>query len=170
MRPPIGRHLLLAVLLTACGATFARTKAAVSQAVPAEQAARAVSTVMDYRRTWMDDPLPFETCSVRRALGGTDDFAAQLAPQVRSLLDNVEAPCPRPAAPGRNLVHVDSVRLADPAVLVYVTVLRGELIHREIHELDPGTSGAYMGVRAVRLWGNVQIYPAYPRRDAQPER
>jgi hypothetical protein len=153
------------VLLAACGMVFTGAAAANAQPVPADQAARAVSTVMDYRRSFMADPLPFEACAVRRALGGSEDFASNLSAQVRGLLDDAASPCPRPYSSGRSAVYVDSVRVADPGVRVYLTVLRGELIHREIHTLDPRSTAAYMGVREVRLWGNSQFYPARPLRN-----
>jgi hypothetical protein len=167
MRPQMSKYLLLAALV----ATFAGAGAANGQAVPPEQAARAVSTVMNYRRGWMDDPLAFEACAVRRALGGGDDFAEKIAPQVRAMLDDAETSCPRPPVPDPRMVVVDSVRPAEPAVLVHVTVLRGELIHREIHELNPHVWTPLMGVRSVRLWGNGQFYPVRPGRSGvQPER
>jgi hypothetical protein len=166
MSLPARAHLIIAVLLSMGIATAAR-----GQTVSPEQAARAVSTVMNYRRGWMDDPLVFDVCSVRQALGGAEDFASMIAPQVRAMLNDTETSCPRSPVLDPRMVLVDSVRQAEPAVLVYVTVLRGELIHREIHELNSHVWTPMMGVRSVRLWGSGQFYPVRPGRSgAQPER
>lgn len=161
MRGTVTRLLLLAGTATACGFV----PPAGAQPLHASDAvARAVSTVMDYRRSYLDDPLPFDACTVQRALSARmEDLASQLVAHVRGMLDDAETPCPRPSRQGRSVVLVDSVRLSDSIAHVHVTVLRGELIHREVYALNPGSTAVYMGVRDVRLWGNSQAYPARPR-------
>lgn len=123
--------------------------------------ARAVSTVMDHRRTYMADTLPFDACSVQRVVGGGEQFVSRLTPQVRGTLDDPRSPCPRPARQGRSAAVVDSVRFSGETARVYLTVLRGELIHREDYTLNARrSSAAFMPVREIRLWGHSQAYPA----------
>jgi hypothetical protein len=131
---------------------------------PPVETARAISTVMDHRLTFIADSIPFDACSVRAALGGPANFETQIVSHVRGLLDDPSASCPRSSRQGRSVVVVDSVRSLDPGIRVHVTVLRGELIHREDYDLVPGSSPVYMGVRQVRLWGHSQAYPARPLR------
>lgn len=137
-----------------------------------EEVARAVSTVMSHRHTYMDDPLAFDGCSVQRALGGGDpsEVTARLAIQVRGMLDDAASPCPRVPVRGRDVVLVDSVRYTTDAARVYLTILRGEYIHRENYELNPArSSAAFMGVREVRSWGHSQAYPVRrPPPNAEP--
>jgi hypothetical protein len=137
-----------------------------------EDMARALGTVMNHRQTYMDDPLRFDACSVQRALGGgtTADIAARLAPMVRGMLDDAMRPCPRIPVRGRSVVLVDSVLYTTEAARVYLTVLRGELIHRENYELHPERStAAFMGVREVRSWGHSQAYPGRgPAQTSKP--
>lgn len=130
-----------------------------AQTAVSDEAARAIGAVMNYRRYFLDDPLAFDACKVREALGGN---ANTLAVQLRGMLDDVAASCPRATTRPRNVVLIDSVRLADSVARVYATVIRGELIHREIYSLDPRTSAPMMSVREVRLWGAVQAYPRRP--------
>ena len=132
----------------------------------ADEASRAVSTVMDYRRTYLDDTLPFEACTVRRVLGvGAGDFVTRLVSHVRGMLDDAESPCPRPPTRGRHVVLVDSLQLTDSIAQVHLTVIRGELIHREAYVLSSASTAVYMGVREVKLWGHSQAYPARPSRN-----
>jgi hypothetical protein len=133
---------------------------------PPVETGRAISTVMDHRLTYLADSIPFDACTVREALGGAEDFPSHIVPHVRSLLDDPVVTCPRPRSSrqGRSVVLVDSVRSHDWGVRVHVTVLRGELVHREDYDLVPGSSPVYMGVRQVRLWGHSQAYPPRPPR------
>jgi hypothetical protein len=117
--------------------------------------------------TYLADPLPFDGCSVQRALGGATEYALLLVSHVRGMVDDASSPCPRPARQGRSVVLVDSVRFEPDTARVYVTVLRGELIHRENYALNPErSSAAYMGVREVRSWGHTQAYPGRGRAPA----
>jgi hypothetical protein len=162
MRATLSKALLLAGTAAACGFV---SPAGAQQLRASDEAARAVSTVMDYRHTYLDDPLPFDACTVQRALGARmEEIASRLVAHVRGMLDDTETPCPRPFRQGRSIVLVDSVRLSSSTAHVNVTVLRGELIHREAYALDPGSTAVYMGVREVRLWGNSQAYPPRPPR------
>lgn len=133
---------------------------AAAQASP--EAGRAISTVMDYRRSWLDDSTRFDACKVQQAMNGARDFASHIIEPVRGLLDDPTAPCPRPPRNPREyraVVLVDSLRLADTTARVYLTVLRGEFRHREVYALRRGlSSSAYMAVEEVRLWGNGRSY------------
>ncbi|HEX6037968.1 hypothetical protein [Longimicrobium sp.] len=151
------RHCLrrLPVLLTA-SLLMGRPSPAAAQ--NADEVARAISTVMDHRATYMADALPFDGCTVQRAMEGAAGYAARLVPHVRAMIDDPAAPCPRTPPQGRRTVLVDSVQLAADTARVYLTVLRGELVHRENYVLNP-RPGVYMGVRDVRSWGFAQAYP-----------
>lgn len=129
---------------------------------PAE-AGRAVSTVMMHRSTYLADSLRFDACSVRQALGGGEDFTLHIVEPVRGMLDDAVAACPREAGEGRSSVLVDSLRFSDATAHVYLTVLRGELDHREDHTLTRNrSSAAYMPIREVRLWGHGRAYRGTP--------
>ena len=164
MRAKMNKTLALAAAAAVYG--FAAPGLAGAQRLHAsDEVARAVSTVMDYRRTYLDDALPFDACTVQRVLGASRvaGLASRLVAHVQVMLDDAATPCPRPFRQGRSVVLVDSVRLSDSTAHVHVTVLRGELIHREAYSLNPGTRAVYMGVREVRLWGDAQAYPMRPR-------
>jgi hypothetical protein len=129
-------------------------------AQPDSDTARALSTVMNHRATYMADSLPFDVCTIRRALGKDgEESVALLTPHVHGLMDDPSALCPRPFRSGRNVVLVDSVGFSEAAVRVFVTVLRGELIHREDYALNPQVRSLFMGVTEVRAWGHAQAYP-----------
>lgn len=157
MRAPLKR-LLFPVIVPAVVAGIALPAPAQSTA----EAGGAISTVMGHRSIWMADSTRFEACSVQRAMNGAEDFAMHIIEPVRGLLNRTGSPCPRqPPGPRewRAEVLVDSLRFTDSTANVYVTVLRGELIHRENYTLarDP-LSPAFMPIRDVRLWGHGQFY------------
>jgi hypothetical protein len=151
------RHILpivLAVLAAAC-----LGEPAAAQSVAAK--ARAISVVMQHRAAYLADSLRFDACSVKGALDGADGYASHLAPQARRLLDGEADACPRPFQQGRSVAMIDSVRVADSAVQVFVSVQRGEMSHRETYTLE--ARGSYVGVREVRASDFGQAYPARPR-------
>jgi len=162
MRTPVSKALLFGGMATLCGSV---APAGAQQLHASDGAARAVSTVMDFRRSYLDDPLAFDACTVERALGPSVDagVASRLVFHVRDMLDDVETPCPRRFEQGRSVVLLDSVRLSDSTAHVHLTVLRGELIHREAYALDAGSNAVYMGIQEVRVWGPSQAYPQRPR-------
>lgn len=156
MRSALMANVLLAILMVFGSAASPASTLAQSS----EEAGRAISTVMNYRRSWMDDPAQFDACSVRRAIHDADDFASYILEPVRGLLDDTACPrAPRDPRDYSAVVLLDSLRFADATAHVYVTVLRGELQHREIFTLDPHRpTMAYMPVREVRLWGHGRSY------------
>lgn len=115
----------------------------------------AVSSVIDYRVSVLaDTTAKFDACRIARVAGGVE----RLAQPVRRWV----APCEAADAhqPGnRHLVLVDSVTGSEGEALAYVTVIRGEWVHRENYALAPHAGGPFMGVREVKLWGAVQAYP-----------
>jgi hypothetical protein len=128
--------------------------------------ARAVSTIMHYRSAVIGDTVAkFDECGIARHLGDEAPVAPRLAEPVRWML--------RPCQPARhpNTVRLDSLaRRGDADVMVYVTVTRGEWVHREDYALVTHDSPRpLMGVREVRLWGAVQSYPRRPVPAAPPD-
>lgn len=163
MRATLTTKVIVALTVMSALAGTPSSAVAQPQIRAADEASRAVSTVMDYRRTYLDDALPFDACTVRRVLGGGgENFVARLVSHVRGMLDDPQTPCPRQFTQGRSVVLVDSVQVADSIAHVYLTVLRGELVHRETYLLNPASTAVYMGVREVKLWGAVQAYPRRP--------
>lgn len=130
-------------------------------------AARAIGSVVHYRASVLGDTTArFDGCSVARQLGDTARVPARIAEPARRMVD----PCaPRERiAGGRYAVVVDSLARRGPEVMVYLTVVRGEWIHREDYALIPHETGAFMGVREARLWGTLQVYPRRPGRGTAP--
>lgn len=129
-----------------------------AEAQTSAEAGRAISTVMNHRVAWLADSLRFNACSVRRAMNGSADFASHIIEPVRGLLDDAAASCPREGRSDRTVL-VDSLRFSDTTAHVYLTVLRGELVHRESYTMARNrSSAAYMPIRDVRLWGHGQAY------------
>ena len=159
------RGALRLALIAALPAGLGGTPAA---AQTSAEAGRAISTVMNHRFTWLADSLPFDVCSVRGALGGGDGFASHIIEPVRGLLGDAAASCPRDGRSDRTVL-VDSLRFSDTTARVYLTVLRGELVHRESYTLGRSrSSAAYMPIREVRLWGHGQAYRGRAAPGAAP--
>lgn len=128
--------------------------------------ARAISSVMDYRASVLGDTTAkFDGCTVARHLGDAEPCAPTVAEPVRWMLKPCEA------ARDRHTVRVDSLaRRNGGDVMVYLTVVRGEWIHREDYSLVPHDSpGPFMAVREARLWGAVQSYPRRPVSGTSPD-
>lgn len=128
------------------------------------RAIRAVDAVIGFRRTAMADTLKFDACTVFTASGRPADFPAGLRPANIGALDRQgAAPCATQHAPDRlpDRVYVDSVALGDSIGHVYLTVRRGEWVHRETFTL-PSLPGGRWGVREARIWGALQVAPQAP--------
>jgi hypothetical protein len=128
--------------------------------------ARAISSVMDYRASVLGDTAAkFDGCTVVRHLGDTAPFTPQIAEPVRWMLKPCEG------ARDRHTVLVDSLARREAGdVMVYLTVIRGEWIHREDYALVFHDSpGSFMAVREARLWGAVQSYPRRPTPGSPPD-
>ena len=124
-----------------------------------EWKANAISSVMHYRASVLGDTTAkFDGCRVGQHLGA-DAARPLIAEPVRRML----GPCD--PSGDRYTVRVDSLSRAATDVgnvMVYLTVIRGEWVHREDFALVPHTGGWLMGVREARLWGAVQSYPRRP--------
>lgn len=121
--------------------------------------AAAVSSVIDYRVSVLaDTTAKFDGCRVARVAGS----AERLAQQVRRWVAPCQAANPAHQPGERHVVLVDSVTNSATGVHAYVTVIRGEWVHRENYALIPHSGGPYMGVREVKLWGAAQAYPVRP--------
>lgn len=128
--------------------------------------AKAISGVMHYRAVVLGDTAArFDECRVARHLDGTGPVAPRIAEPVRWMLQSCDTPG------DRYNVRVDSlVRRSEGEVMLYVTVVRGEWVHREDYAMVPHDGpGPLMGVREVRLWGAVQSYPRRPTPGAAPD-
>jgi hypothetical protein len=160
---PMRRMVALAIASVMLSAGAAAVLPARAAWTPAE-AGRAVSTAMMHRSTYLADSLRFEACSIRQAVGGGEEFTSHIVEPVRGMLDDAVAACPREAREeSRNTVLLDSLRFDDATAHVYLTVLRGELVHREDHTLTRNrSSAAYMPIREVRLWGHGRAYRGAP--------
>lgn len=131
-------------------------------------AIRAADAVIGFRRTVMADTLKFDACSVFSATGRPADFPAGIGPANLPALDRRGPnPCGTPELPARlpYRVYVDSLALTDSVGHVYLTVRRGELVHRETFLL-PRIPGGW-GVREARIWGAIQVVPPPPGADTR---
>lgn len=151
MYPQITPRLLVALLLLVlfCPCTLSAQ----------EWKARAISGVMHYRAAVLGDTTAkFDGCRVAQHLGAAE-AAAAIAEPVRGIL----RPCGEAArAADRDEVRVDSLTAREGGgARVYLTVIRGEWVHREDFTLGH-SSGPMMAVNEVRLWGAVQAYPRRP--------
>lgn len=126
----------------------------------------AVDAVIGFRRGPMGDTLMFDACTVFTAARRPERFPDGIGQANRPALDR---PGPRPCdfteQPARlpYRVYVDSLVLSDSVGSMYLTVRRGEWLHREMFVL-PRLRGGRWGVREVRIWGAIQIMPPPPRR------
>jgi hypothetical protein len=146
--------LLIAVLLVVGGPLAAQSEK--------NWKAQALASIMAYRMSVLGDTAAkFDGCSVARVLEvAPEHVAADLPEAVRPLI----APCPSVAERStRNVVLVDSLtREQDATVKGYVTIARGEWVHREDYLF---VEGPRVAVREVRVWGAVQSYPRRPPRN-----
>lgn len=131
-----------------------------------------LGAVMGYRLHWIGDSTAFDACRVFRVAGEPADFPAGIMQPLRVLLDQPVDPCRRTTsstAP-RNRVVVDSLSAGDSLAHVFLTVRRGERVHRENYILrTPRAQPGFVGVKTVTLWGSVQFYPGV-ERERQPRR
>lgn len=129
LRVVLLRLPILAVASLGAGATLARQD---------NLAIGAVDAVIGYRRTVMADTLKFDACTIFAATGQPADFPAGIGPANLPTLDRRDArPCDVADPPVRlpYRVYVDSLALSDSIGHVYVTVRRGESLHRETFTL-----------------------------------
>jgi len=127
-------------------------------------ATAAVDAVIGFRRTVMADTLRFDACSVFTATGRLADFPAGIGPANLPVLDRQgPRPCDTAEMPARfvHRVYVDSLALSDSVGFVYLTIRRGESMHRETFTL-PYVRGGW-GVREARIWGAFQFIPPPPQ-------
>ncbi|WP_420125737.1 hypothetical protein [Longimicrobium sp.] len=124
--------------------------------------AEALASIMAYRMSVLGDTATkFDGCSVARVLEvAPEHVVADFPEAVRALI----APCPSVAERStRKVVLVDSLtREQDATVKGYLTIVRGEWVHREDYFF---VLGPRVAVREVRVWGAVQSYPRRPPRD-----
>jgi hypothetical protein len=133
-------------------------------------ATSAVDAVIGYRRTVMADTLKFDACTIFAATGQPADFPTGIGPANLPTLDRRDArPCDVVDPPVRlpYRVYVDSLSLSDSIGHVYLTVRRGESLHRETFTLPRLRHGGW-GVREARIWGAIQFLP--PRAPDGPDR
>ena len=129
------------------------------------QAVRQVSpaimeAVIAYHTYWMGDSAPFDGCSVGRWTTG---------PSVRSagrLIGGApgETCTPGRLAPGAigaaHLVYVDTALVTDSLTQVRLNVRHGEYTHQELFSLVRRAADGEWIIRDVRVWGQIQSYPA----------
>jgi hypothetical protein len=165
MRPTLNSRLLLAVIIPLGMAAVCPPAAAQASA----EAGMAISTVMFHRMVYLADSTRFDACTVRQAMNGVEEYAAHIIEPVRGMLDDTSAQCPHAREWYPMVVLVDSLRFTDTTAQVYLTVLHGEMIHRENYTLSRNHSfAAYMPFRDVRLWGHGQAYRGPRRPPAAP--
>lgn len=124
----------------------------------------AVDAAIGFRRSAMADTLKFDACTIYAATGHPAGFPNGISEANRGTLDRPgPRPCDSPVEPVRlpYRVYVDSLTLSDSIGSVYLTVRRGEWLHRETFTL-PRLRGGRWGVREVRIWGAIQITPPPP--------
>jgi hypothetical protein len=122
----------------------------------------AIRIVMSARAGQMDDPVPFDACTVYEQGGRPDSLMARLSPGLREFLDRpVNRPCAVPAPvsqPGNSRsVAVDSVVLGDSTGSVHLTVQRGEWMYRERHDLVLTANGRRWALRGVQVYPGTRI-------------
>lgn len=126
-----------------------------------------VARVIEYRLSVIDRDSPFETCSILRLMATPTDLPSALPEWVRAHLTSETAmscrPIPvldRPTAPDLEkrprLAHLDSLSLGNTEAVVFVTVDKGENIHRENY-MAVLFDGRW-GVTEVRVWGAMRVY------------
>jgi hypothetical protein len=146
--------LVIAVLLLVGGPLAAQSEK--------DWKAQALVSIMTYRMSVLGDTATkFDGCSVARVLEVEPETATAALPEtVRGLI----ASCPSVTERStRKLVLVDSLtRVQDATGKAYVTIVRGEWVHREDYSFVPGPRVA---VGEVRVWGAVQSYPRRPPRN-----
>lgn len=125
---------------------------------------QAVSAMMAYRVSVLGDTTSkFDPCSMARRLDAeASDMPHRIAEGVRGML---LTQCVPPAERRmRAVVLVDSLAWSGEGdAKAYITVVRGEWVHREDYTLVPhGTGSPMMGVREVRVWGASQAYSPRP--------
>lgn len=121
----------------------------------------AMDAVIGFRRGPMGDTLRFDACTVFRAAGGPERFPNGIGEANRPALDQPGPhPCDSTVQPARfpYRVYVDSLVLSESVGSMYLTVRRGEWLHRETFVL-PRLRGGRWGVREVRIWGAIQVVP-----------
>lgn len=153
------RTLLLVLLLLLVGSSPLHTQDT------QDWKARAISSVIDYRASVLGDTTAkFDGCTVARHMGDAEPCAPMVAEPVRWMLKPCEA------TRDRHTALVDSLARREAGdVMVYLTVIRGEWIHREDYTLVPHDSpGPFMAVLEARLWGAVQSYPRRPTPGSPP--
>ncbi|MBB4636090.1 hypothetical protein [Longimicrobium terrae] len=126
----------------------------------------AVSASMRARLDMMDDPVPFDACTVYEQGGRPDSLISRLSPGLREFLDRpVNQPCAVPAPvsrPGNSRsVAVDSLVLGDSTGSVYLTVQRGEWMYRERHDLMLTANGRRWALRGVQVYPGTRITPSH---------
>jgi hypothetical protein len=165
MRTTLNFTVLFGPIVAAGVAAVCPTASAQTSA----EAGRAISTVMFHRMAYLADSTRFDACTVRQVMNGADDYAAHIIEPVRGMLDDTVARCPHAQAWYPMVVAVDSLRFTDTTAQVYLTVLHGEMTHRENYTLGRNqSSAAYMPFRDIRLWGHGQAYRGSRRPPAAP--
>ena len=150
-------HQALTRILLVAG--MAAAPPAAAQGLFSQPAPAALSAVMSFRGAWLADSTHFDGCSVARLLGQPAEYTGSILPPMRRMIDT-SLPCGAAAAePVRRAqptVWLDSVTVEDSVAYVSVTVLRGELTHRERYTLAGWRPGLPWSVVDMRLWGASQ--------------
>jgi hypothetical protein len=153
---------LLALLLCAVPDILSAQKAARGDALSA------IVEAMYFRRSALEDSLPFDACSVYEQSGRPAQFPTGVLPGLRALLDRPGAdPCgvPKPSAGSRyeRIVRVLSVQMADSAAQVHLNVRRGEWTYTEVYYLTARVDDGAWAFREVRMYPPVHTTPPPPR-------
>lgn len=104
------------------------------------QAYNAIASVMNYRWQWLASDIPFDACSIYRALGKPEDFPAGFKESALERLDPVGESClaDEQEMSRRNrypFVRVDSIQIGPDTARVYLRVIRDHYEHDETYTL-----------------------------------
>lgn len=125
---------------------------------PRPLAVGALEALLNYRQRYVNDrTTKLEACSAYAALGLSHSGGAVLPKSVTASLSRSVGPCRhttrRTSAP---TMWIDSTSVTDTVAMVFLTVARGEFMHREEVILRPFPAKLGWGVVHLRIWGAVQ--------------
>ncbi|HEX6751406.1 MAG TPA: hypothetical protein VF092_29210 [Longimicrobium sp.] len=152
-------HQALIRTLLAAAMTVVVVPRAAAQGLFSRPGPAALSAVMSFRGAWLADSTRFDGCSVARLLGPPAEYMGVILPPMRRMIDTTGpcgAPAGEPVRRARPTVWLDSLTVADSVAYVSVTVLRGELTHRERYTLTGWRPGLPWAVVDMHLWGASQ--------------
>ncbi len=133
----------------------------------------AISAVLRFRLSWLEDATPVDLCSLYEQAGRPAQFPGEVPAELRNqlgLLNGLGAVTAAPVCPPGSdepvprLVQFNRVTISDSVAQIRLRVRKGDQSHIEDYSLKSRILGGW-DVVEVRTWGRLYVMP--PRRSRE---